>query len=891
MPDADRNFLIPPSKDDIEALRASELFDAEWYQQTYPDVKAMGMDPAEHYLWLGARLRRKPSKDFDPVHYLKLNADAAAAGENPLLHYLRSGERSQTEQHSANSGSEFNDQIAGRAALRLASLTTPPAIIVPIHNAAEHLEPCIQSVLHHTTQDFRLILLDDASPDPRVQDLLWQFAVLPNVTVVCNGTNLGYTATVNRGISLAGRADVVLLNSDTQVTPLWLRNLQLAAYSGERVATATALSNNAGAFSAPKIDMANPIPERLDLDAYARLVTRRAARLYPEVPTGNGFCMYIRRQCIDETGTFDADAFPRGYGEENDFCLRAAAAGWTHVVDDATLIYHVRSASFGDDRELLSRQGRAIIDQRYPGYGEAVKDMFADPVLDEARRNVERAGKTRLAPQGVRPRILFVISTTSGGTPRTNEDLMGALVDRAETYVLHCDSRVIKLFAFAEGAYTELNSHVLKSPLRAFPHRSGEYDAVLRSWLVRYAFESVHIRHVAWHSLGLIDEARRVGVPVIFSFHDYYTICPTIKLLDERLAYCGGRCTPGRGRCQMELWDNDDYPELKHGAVHDWRKQFFDVLNKCSAFVTTSAAARECIVDAFPALQDRAITVIPHGRDFAHFDQPEIICHPNEPLRLLIAGHIVPAKGRKVVSELARRAAALGLEIHILGTIDTSIDAIAGVVLHGSYSRDEFSAKVQEIEPHVGGIFSVWPETFCHIHTELWACGIPVIAFDMGAVAERIRVHGGGWLAAPGDVDGLLRCLAKIRRDQAGYIRKLQEIRRWQAAEGRVHTSRWMAERYWQVYTRFAPGLSKAPEAPALVVDAVMKRLCGGKRLQLRPMKRSMTRPDARQMPSMAHWRAYAQAVLSPATRSSVFGRQAACDPAVPTPPPASARR
>jgi O-antigen biosynthesis protein len=466
MPDADRNFLIPPSKDDIEALRASELFDAEWYQQTYPDVKAMGMDPAEHYLWLGARLRRKPSKDFDPVHYLKLNADAAAAGENPLLHYLRSGERSQTEQHSANSGSEFNDQIAGRAALRLASLTTPPAIIVPIHNAAEHLEPCIQSVLHHTTQDFRLILLDDASPDPRVQDLLWRFAVLPNVTVVCNGTNLGYTATVNRGISLAGRADVVLLNSDTQVTPLWLRNLQLAAYSGERVATATALSNNAGAFSAPKIDMANPIPERLDLDAYARLVTRRAARLYPEVPTGNGFCMYIRRQCIDETGTFDADAFPRGYGEENDFCLRAAAAGWTHVVDDATLIYHVRSASFGDDRELLSRQGRAIIDQRYPGYGEAVKDMFADPVLDEARRNVERAGKTHLAPQGVRPRILFVISTTSGGTPRTNEDLMGALVDRAETYVLHCDSRVIKLFAFAEGAYTELNSHVLKSPLR-----------------------------------------------------------------------------------------------------------------------------------------------------------------------------------------------------------------------------------------------------------------------------------------------------------------------------------------------------------------------------------------------------------------------------------------
>jgi glycosyltransferase involved in cell wall biosynthesis len=874
MPDAGPPFLMPPRKDDVEAIRASRLFDAEWYQKTYPDVKALGMDPAEHYLWFGGRLERRPSKDFDPARYLRLNGEAAAAGLNPLLHYERTREKGTRALKAGIVESGLANHSEGIEAIRVVQTTLAPAIIVPIYNAPECVEDCIRSVLHHTTQDFRLILVDDASPDPRVQDLLWRFAALPNVTVACNASNLGYTATVNRGISLAGEADVVLLNSDTVVTPLWLRNLQLAAYSGARVATATPFSDNAGAFSAPRIGEPNAIPEQTGLDAYARLVTRNAARLYPEVPTGNGFCMYVRRTCIDEIGAFDAEAFPRGYGEENDFCLRAAAAGWTHVVDDATLIHHVRSASFGAESDKLRQAGRAAVDRRYPAYPKAVEAMLADPLLDRARRNVDTAQNKAIAGSRVLPRILFVISTTSGGTPRTNEDLMRALDDRAEAFVLQCDSRVIHLHEVSGGDYVQVDRHVLRTPTRAFPHRSEEYDAVLRTWLVRHAFESVHIRHIAWHSLGLVDEARLLGLPVIFSFHDYYTVCPTVKLLDDQMAFCGGRCTPGAGRCQMELWDTDEYPGLKHGAVHDWRKQFSDILTKCSAFVTTSTGARNSIIDAFPALQDRRFEIIPHGRDFSRFDQPEPSWRDDEPLRLLVPGHILPAKGLQIVAELGRLAAKLKLEIHILGTIDPAVEATANVVLHGSYGRDEFRDRVKQIKPHVGGIFSIWPETFCHTLTELWASGIPVVAFDTGAVADRIRVHGGGWLCDVGDLNGLSRRLVGIRQDRAGYRGKLQDVRRWQVAEGQVHTSRWMAERYWEIYTQLAPGLSKAPEVPALVIEAAMKRLCGAQTVAVAPDETIEARPDARQMPSAAHWRAYAQAVLSPATRSSVFGRK-----------------
>lgn len=75
----------------VAELRRSELFDAAWYESTYPDVPFLGLDPAEHYLWLGGRLGRSPSLAFDAQAYLALNTDVAQAGVNPLLHYLRYG--------------------------------------------------------------------------------------------------------------------------------------------------------------------------------------------------------------------------------------------------------------------------------------------------------------------------------------------------------------------------------------------------------------------------------------------------------------------------------------------------------------------------------------------------------------------------------------------------------------------------------------------------------------------------------------------------------------------------------------------------------------------------------------------------------------------------------
>jgi chromosome segregation ATPase len=72
-------------------VRASGLFDADWYLATYPDVAAAGIDPLAHYLEHGASEGRDPGPRFSSRAYLARYPDVAEAGLNPLVHYLEFG--------------------------------------------------------------------------------------------------------------------------------------------------------------------------------------------------------------------------------------------------------------------------------------------------------------------------------------------------------------------------------------------------------------------------------------------------------------------------------------------------------------------------------------------------------------------------------------------------------------------------------------------------------------------------------------------------------------------------------------------------------------------------------------------------------------------------------
>ncbi len=79
------------SAQDISLLATSEYFDIKWYLDTYKDVAASDIHPAEHYLIYGFEEGRLPSPSFDGNWYLSRYPDVAESGVNPLLHYIKYG--------------------------------------------------------------------------------------------------------------------------------------------------------------------------------------------------------------------------------------------------------------------------------------------------------------------------------------------------------------------------------------------------------------------------------------------------------------------------------------------------------------------------------------------------------------------------------------------------------------------------------------------------------------------------------------------------------------------------------------------------------------------------------------------------------------------------------
>ncbi len=256
-------------------------------------------------------------------------------------------------------------------------------VIVPVFNAPDETAACLKSLRKSLDPRFaRVLIINDGSTDARIAPLLQSYANAEGFEVQTNDRNLGYTKTINIGVRAAGDDDVVLLNSDTLVTPGWLDGLMEAARRGDTVGTATAMGDNAGAFSFPEKDRPNPKPEGVSHADHVDRILRRTAALAPvDVPTGSGFCLYIRRDVFDRIGLFDEEAFPRGYGEENDFCMRALKAGFRHVISPYAYVFHTRSASFGAEKEKLIKGAVETVMRRHPDYVPLVKAAFAAPEM------------------------------------------------------------------------------------------------------------------------------------------------------------------------------------------------------------------------------------------------------------------------------------------------------------------------------------------------------------------------------------------------------------------------------------------------------------------------------------------------------------------------------
>ena len=271
-------------------------------------------------------------------------------------------------------------------------------IIIPIYNALEDVKKCINSLYEHKTYDFNIIAIDDCS-DKETEEYLKKESIKRGFKLLRNKENLRFTKTVNRGFKESKGDYVVLLNSDTIVTPRWIEKILSCFASDEKIGIVGPLSNAASWQNVLFLDdkkfgvwLVNETPKGYSVEKMGMLVETISKKLYPKVPSVNGFCYVIKREVLDKNGSLDEEYFPTGYGEEDDFSIRAINSGFKIAVADDTYIFHAKSKSYTHEvRQILSVKGRKALNAKHgeDRLKELVNNWKAEPFLPAICKHIE----------------------------------------------------------------------------------------------------------------------------------------------------------------------------------------------------------------------------------------------------------------------------------------------------------------------------------------------------------------------------------------------------------------------------------------------------------------------------------------------------------------------
>lgn len=606
------------------------------------------------------------------------------------------------------------------------------AIVIPVHGNRDGTIACLSAVLATRSPGSRVIVVDDASPDPVLAAALDRFAAQHRIRLIRHTENRGFPAAANAGLAAAAGRDALLLNSDTLPPPDALTRLHRLAYAAPDIATVCPLSNNATILSYPSPANPAPMPDAAETARLAALAWRANGDRTVPIPTPVGFCMLIRHDALKAgmaaTGPFRADLFGRGYGEENDLAERLLAAGWQHRAAPGLYVAHQGEASFGPLASALRARGTALLRALHPGYPARIAAHAEADTLQQARTRLDLA-RFRAAR---RKRAALLLTHGDGGG-------VEHVIKARQATLREEGLRPITLRPGPRPAMAWLEDDTTTYPNLCF-RIPRDYPALLR--LLRAERPGhLEIHNTLGHAPAILGLARDLAIPYQVRVHDHAWICPRVTLTRPDGTYCGEPDLPACETCRATHGSFLEPDE----PVATLRRRAGRILRAAASVQVGSEENAIRLRRHFPRLHPTLAQLEDAG------NLPPVQPAPaNGPRHILVAGAIGEPKGFPLLLAAARDAAArrLPLRFTLVGHSidDAALLATNRVFITGPYRASEAVALIRAQGADLALLPGQAAETWSFTLTELWRAGLPVAAFDIGAQAERIRATGRGML-------------------------------------------------------------------------------------------------------------------------------------------------
>lgn len=600
-------------------------------------------------------------------------------------------------------------------------------VLIPVYAGIEETARCINSVLQSKNlQTYTLLIINDCSPIDGMSSLLDGFKTnYSNVEVLHNEKNIGFVATVNRAFVLLGGSDIILLNSDTEVANNWIDKLIFHAYSSEKTGTVTPFSNNATICSYPDINGWLNLPQGETVESIDAALYEANSGVSIEIPTAVGFCMYIKKNVIDSCGIFDYETFGKGYGEENDFCLRAQKLhGWIHLLAADTFVYHKGEMSFGSTADQRKKSALIKLCHRYPDYEKLVRHHVAK---DEAFIPRIRGTASRIAANTNRS-ILFIIHNYGGGTEKHAKEL---------AQYLKKHNQKLRIIYMRPSPSVKLYSAIFESSEDSDRFKF-EFNCASLEELVavakKFNFIKAHIHHTIGYQFSVESFINKLEVGYDYTVHDFYSICPRVNLLHPVDGLC---INPSINKCNSCM---NHKPAVNGAEIIEWRLQYESLLNGASKVYCPSKDSETRIKSYYPMASTKVTPHEEHAQIRANLPDVGIKMDPEDPLKIVILGVLAKHKGLKLVQELIKEIKKRKhlIEIVLIGYSQEPIESYGIFKETGQYNDEYLLEAIENEKPNLILFTSIWPETYSYTLSAALATNIKIIAPDIGAFTERL---------------------------------------------------------------------------------------------------------------------------------------------------------